>query len=70
MQELIQRGVLGPSFIISYSHSDSDVDFTIDAFASALKVYSDALNFGVENYLVGGPTQTVYRRFNKPTVVS
>ncbi len=28
MQETIRRGVLGPSFVISYAHTDADVDST------------------------------------------
>ena len=26
LQELVRRGVLGPSFVVSYSHSDDDID--------------------------------------------
>ena len=32
LQELIKRGVLAPSLVVSYSHSDEDIDRTIDAF--------------------------------------
>ncbi|MEM7294226.1 MAG: glutamate-1-semialdehyde 2,1-aminomutase, partial [Pseudomonadota bacterium] len=64
MQELIKRGVLGPSFIISYSHSDEDVDKTIDAVDGALTHYARGLEEGVEHYLTGHPTQIVYRKFN------
>ncbi len=64
MQELIRRGVLGPSFVISYSHSDADVDFTIEAVAAALRVYCRALEDGVEQYLVGRPVKPVFRPKN------
>jgi len=64
MQELIRRGVIGPSFIVSYSHSDADIDFTIEAVAGALDVYRRALEEGVERYLVGRPLKPVYRRYN------
>lgn len=64
MQEIIRRGVIGPSFVVSYSHTDADIDRTIDAVADALKVYRAALTDGVEQYLVGGPTQFVFRKFN------
>ncbi|NNE34757.1 MAG: glutamate-1-semialdehyde 2,1-aminomutase, partial [Rhodothermales bacterium] len=65
MQELIRRGVLGPSLIVSYSHSDEDIDRTIDAFDGALPIYARALADGVDDYLVGHPTQVVYRKFNR-----
>ena len=48
LQELIKRGVLAPSFIVSYSHTDADIDRTIDAVAGALEVYRRALDEGVE----------------------
>ena len=37
LQELIRRGVLGPSFVVSYSHQDEDIDRTIDAIDGALR---------------------------------
>jgi glutamate-1-semialdehyde 2,1-aminomutase len=66
MQELIRRGVLGPSLVVSYSHSDHDVDQTIEAFRGALGVYRQALDQGYEEFLVGPETQVVYRDFNAP----
>ena len=66
MQELIKKGVIGPSLVISYSHSDEDVQRTVEAFDYALGVYRNAIQNGVENYLIGPPTQTIYREFNEP----
>jgi glutamate-1-semialdehyde 2,1-aminomutase len=65
MQELIKRGVLGPSLVISYSHSDADVDHTIKAFGEALNLYRLALNTGYREFLIGRESQTVYREFNE-----
>jgi glutamate-1-semialdehyde 2,1-aminomutase len=64
LQETIKRGVLAPSFMVSYSHSDADIDRTIDVVAAALQVYARALEDGVERYLVGPSVKPVYRRFN------
>jgi glutamate-1-semialdehyde 2,1-aminomutase len=63
LQELIRRGVLAPSFVISYSHTDSDIDRTIEAVAEALGVYRQALDHGVEKYLVGPPVKPVFRPY-------
>lgn len=60
MQELIRGGVLGPSFVISYSHGEEDVDRTVEVVASALDVYGRALEDGVGPHLVGGPTRRVF----------
>ena len=64
MQELIRRGVIGPSFVVSFSHTDADIDRTAEAVHGALLVYRKALDEGVEKYLEGRPVKPVYRRFN------
>ena len=64
IQELVRRGVLGPSLVISYSHTDEDIDRTVQAFYGALGVYRRALEDGVQKYLVGRPSNVVYRKYN------
>ncbi len=64
LQETIKRGILMTSLVVSFTHSDQDIDRTLDAMDHALKVYREALENGVENYLVGNPSKAVYRRFN------
>jgi glutamate-1-semialdehyde 2,1-aminomutase len=61
LQELIAGGVLAPSFMVSYSHGDGDIDRTIEVVADALRVYRRALEDGVERYLVGPPVKPVFR---------
>jgi glutamate-1-semialdehyde 2,1-aminomutase len=68
LQETIKRGVLMPSLVVSYSHTDSDIDATVVAIDAALEVYARALNDGPERYLIGRPSQIVYRRYNLPGV--
>lgn len=46
LQELLRRGILGQSFVISAAHTDDDVDATIEALAAALAVYRRALDVG------------------------
>ncbi len=60
MQELIRGGVLGPSFVLSYSHGEHDLDRTVEVVSSALDVYSRAMADGVAPYLVGRPTRRVF----------
>jgi glutamate-1-semialdehyde 2,1-aminomutase len=66
LQETIKRGVLMPSLVVSYSHTDADIDATVEAIDGALAVYALALEDGPERHLVGRPSQVVYRRFNAP----
>lgn len=65
LQETIRRGILMPSLVVSYTHDDNDISRTLDAVDGALGVYAKALDEGVERYLVGRPSQVVYRRFNQ-----
>ena len=64
LQETMKRGLLMPSSIVSYAHSDRDIGTTVDRIAEALVVYKKALDEGVEKYLVGNPVKPVYRKFN------
>ena len=63
LQEIIKRGILAPSLIVSYSHTDEDIERTVDAFHEALKVYRDALEMGVGKFLVGLPVKPVFRPY-------
>jgi glutamate-1-semialdehyde 2,1-aminomutase len=62
LQELISRGVIAPSFVVSYSHSDADIDQTLEAIDGALAVYARAASDGVEKFLQGRPVRPVFDR--------
>jgi glutamate-1-semialdehyde 2,1-aminomutase len=63
LQELATRGVIGPSLVTSYSHSDDDIARTLEAFDGALGVYAQAMERGTtDGLLVGRPSCTVYER--------
>lgn len=64
LQELALRGVIAPSLMVSYSHSDTDIDRTVEAFDGALAVYAHALEVGTDGLLIGPPSASVYRRYN------
>lgn len=64
LQETIKRGLLMPSLVVSYAHTDEDIDRTIAGIAGALRVYRQALDGGVERFLVGRPVKPVFRTFN------
>ncbi len=64
LQEVIKRGVIIPSLVVSYSHSDEDIDRTVEAISGALGVYRRALDEGAEKYLVGRPSDVVFRKYN------
>ena len=55
-----------PSLVVSYSHTNEDVDLTLAAIDGALDVYRRALDDGVEQHLIGRPTQTVLPALQPP----
>lgn len=65
LQETIRRGVLMPSLVVSYTHDDAAVMQTIEAVSGALAVYARALESGIDRFLVGRPSQVVFRTYNR-----
>ena len=64
LQETLKRGIILPSMIVSYSHTDADLDRTAEAVHESLYIYKRALAEGVDKYLVGRAIQSVYRKRN------
>jgi glutamate-1-semialdehyde 2,1-aminomutase len=64
LQETIKRGLLMPSLVVSFSHTDADIRRTTEGVAEALAVYRRALEDGIEKYLVGRPVKPVFRKLN------
>ncbi len=64
LQEMFSQGVSIPYLAISYSHTEREVEQTLEAATEALEVYGRALEEGVENYLVGPAVKPVFRKFN------
>lgn len=64
-QELIKYGVLfRGTFNFSVSHTQEDIDKTIEAFGKTFDIYKKALEEGYQNYLVGEPIKPVFRKYN------
>lgn len=54
IQELLDRGVLAQSLVISAAHTDDDLALTIDAARGALAVYARAVDAGTTDGLLRG----------------
>jgi glutamate-1-semialdehyde 2,1-aminomutase len=63
LQELIRGAILAPSFVVSFSHTDQDIDRTIRVVDQAFHVYAKALERGVQEFLVGRPVKPVNQRY-------
>jgi glutamate-1-semialdehyde 2,1-aminomutase len=67
IQELLRRGVLGQSLVISAAHTDTDIDQTVEAVAGALEVYARAIEAGsTDGLLIGRPVAPSVREFAEP----
>lgn len=64
LQEMIRRGVIAPSFVVSFSHGNREIERTAEAVFEALVVYRKALDEGIEKYLEGRPVKPVFRKRN------
>ncbi|MDN5852078.1 MAG: glutamate-1-semialdehyde 2,1-aminomutase [Actinomycetia bacterium] len=54
LQEMLTRGVLGQSFVISAAHTDDDIEYTLDAVRGALPAYAKAVASGTTDGLLRG----------------
>jgi glutamate-1-semialdehyde 2,1-aminomutase len=63
LQEMIRGGILAPSFVVSFSHSNADIDSTIEVVDRALGTYAKALDGGADSLLVGRPVKPVNRKY-------
>ena len=63
-QEMIKRGILWQGFHnMSFSHSDADVDYTLQALEQSLSVLKNAVeNNKLKETLRGEPVQPVFRK--------
>ncbi|GAA1988135.1 glutamate-1-semialdehyde 2,1-aminomutase [Isoptericola halotolerans] len=67
LAELLRRGVLAQSFVVSAAHTDTDLDRTVDAVAGALPTYAAALDAGsTDKFLVGPPVAPALRERAAP----
>jgi len=63
-QEMIRNGLLMPWIAISYAHQEKELNQTLDAVRNSLKIYSKALDDGIEKFLAGPAIKPVFRTFN------
>jgi glutamate-1-semialdehyde 2,1-aminomutase len=64
LQELIKRRVIAPSFVVSFSHSDAEIDRSAEAIYEAHSVYRKAMEEGLDKYLDGRAVKPVNRGLN------
>lgn len=62
LQEAMMRGLLAPSFVLTWSHTADVIEETLEILREVLSVYAAALNDGIDRYLRGRPVRPVFRR--------
>ncbi len=67
IQEMLERGVLGQSLVVSAAHSDEDIAATVEAAAGSFETYARALRAGsTDGLLRGRPVAPAMRALAHP----
>ena len=61
LQELLERGILAPSFVVSAAHDSAAIDQTVAAVADLMPAYRKALDHGIGTVLRGRPVRPAVR---------
>jgi glutamate-1-semialdehyde 2,1-aminomutase len=61
LQELLERGILAPSFVVSAAHDPAAIKQTVAAIADLMPVYRQALDHGIDTVLRGRPVRPAVR---------
>ena len=71
LQELLERGVLAQSLVVTTAHSDDDIALTLEAVEGALDVYAKAIEAGsTDGLLRGRPVAPALRERADPRRVA
>ena len=63
-QEMAESNILMDYLAISYSHTDRELEMTLEAAQKALRIYANALDSDVHKYLKSRVVKPVFRKFN------
>jgi glutamate-1-semialdehyde 2,1-aminomutase len=63
-QEMVKNGVLMPYIAISFAHQSIQLDQTLSAVKSSLKIVLKGLDDGIEHYLQSPVIKPVFRKYN------
>ena len=64
LQEMLRNGILMPYIAIAYEHTENEIDKTLEATRKAIRLYNDALNADVKQFIVGNAIKPVFRKYN------
>ena len=63
-QSMMDKKVIIPYIAISYSHTEKELEITLEAIRYSLNIYKNALEEGVDNYLKSDVIKPVFRKNN------
>lgn len=64
LQEMVKHGILMPYIAIAYQHTEKEIDATLEAARTAVKVLKDSLNGDVHQFIEGNVIKPVFRKYN------
>lgn len=63
-QCMLDKKILMPYIAVSYAHQQKELEITLSAVEYSLRIYKDALDFGLEKYLKSKIIKPVFRKYN------
>ena len=63
-QEMLRSGVMMPWISLAQAHGETELQITLEAASSALKVYAQAVNANPQDFLEGEAVKPVFRETN------
>ena len=61
---MLDKKILMPYIAISYSHQEYELEITLKAVKYALRIYKDALDYGIDKFLKSKIIKPVFRKYN------
>lgn len=63
-QEMIKEGILFPCISLAYEHKELEIEMTLEAIRKSMKVYREALEGNINDFLMGRIIKPVFRKYN------
>ncbi len=63
-QEMLKKKIMMPYIALSNSHSEDELESTLEAVSSSLVTYKSALDQGIDRFLESPVIKPVFRRYN------
>lgn len=64
VQEMMRQNIFMSSISLAYQHTNIEIEQALEASRNAMKVYADALQGNVKDFIIGNVIKPVFRKYN------